>query len=165
MYDETKRKTLANCKLSEFTAQANKYRRFVNEYYKKLNVPELAKKFVEKYKDKDAEGHTEVSREFISDVLTAMLEEYPAETVKAISIMGFMTYEEAENLDPTEAFWIALECIMSQKVLDFFISVESLGGRTTDSILPVLIFLKQAFSEKNTLDSESNTSQENETND
>ena len=155
MSNENKRKTLANCKLTEFTAQANKIRKMVYEYYHAINVPELTKQYAQKYSDVDASDKDAVSQELIGGILDAMLTDHPIETVKIIAALGFMTFEEAEELAPTEALEIVLDCAFSQKVIDFFISVERLGGSGTDSILPVLILLKALISEMNTSDSES----------
>lgn len=155
------RKTLANCKNSEFMAQANKTRKLVNEYYHKINIPAIAANYKEKYQDKDAEQSNEVSREFITDVFTTMLEEYPVDTIGVIAVMGFMTVDEAEEVDPSELLKIVFECISSQRVLDFFINVEVLVGSGTDSILPILMYFKQIFTAKNTSGNESNTNTEN----
>lgn len=165
MSEEQRLKTLANCKNSEFMAQANKTRRLVNDYYHKLNIVELAKKYSEKYKGKERDQIREVSREFVSDVFATMLEDFPKETIQIIAVLGFMTYDEAEEIDPTDALGIVLQCISSKRVMDFFINVEVLAGSGTDSILPVLIYLKRIFGEKNTSDKESNTNTENTQND
>ena len=154
MNTENKRKTLANCKLSEFSAQAVKIRQQVYEYYHKLRVSEIAKKYVEKYKNEDVDRDS-LSKDLISDVFFAMLSEMPLDTLHLIASLAFMSDEEAEELDPSEALGIVVECATSQKVLDFFINAEKLVGKDTDSILPVLIFLKAISLAMNTSESES----------
>lgn len=152
---ENKRKTLANCKLSEFTAQANKVRQLVHDYYKSINVPEIANKYKDKYKGIDVEEKRNVTADFINDIINAMMTEHPVETVQIIAAAAFMTYDEAEELAPSEALEIILECGFSQKVIDFFINVERLAQKDTAGILPTLIFLRQAISAMNSSDSES----------
>lgn len=149
MAEENKRKTLANCKLSEFTKQAMQVRYIANEYYTAIDFPSI----IEKYKDRDTKDKT-VFREILNDVLNKALIEHPEQYVKVIAAEAFISEEEAELLDPTEALAIFLECAMSQRVLDFFISVERMAQTGTDGILPALIFLRQIISETNTSESE-----------
>lgn len=150
MSEETARKTLANCSLTEFTRQAMKVRGIVSDYYEKIDFP----KIIEKYKGIDAKDDS-VYRNILTDVINKAMCEYPEEYVSVIAAEGFMTFEEAEQLSPSDALSIFLECAMSQRVLDFFINVEIMAQSGTDSILPVLIFLKRAFSETSTSESES----------
>jgi hypothetical protein len=151
MSEETARKTLANCSLTEFTRQAMKVRGLVSDYYEKIDFP----KIIEKYKGVDDKENKDVYRNILTDVLNKAMYEYPEEYVSVIAAEGFMTFEEAEQLSPSDALNIFLECAMSQRVLDFFINVEIMAQSGTDSILPVLIFLKRAFSETSTSESES----------
>ena len=151
---ENKRKTLANCKLSEFTKAAMQVRDLVCEYYKLLDIPKLA----EKYKDIDAEKKPEVFKNILIDIMREGMMNHPIETVNIIAAEAFLTFEEAEELEPIEALEIFLECAMSRRVIDFFINVEVLAQSGTDSILPALILLKQTISAMNTSESESQSS-------
>lgn len=151
--EETKRKTLANCKLSEFTRQAMIVRGIVSDYYTSIEFP----KILEKYKDRDVKD-TSLFKEIINDVVNKAWTQFPEKYVKVIAAEAFLTEEEAENLDPSEAYEIFLECAMSRRVLDFFINVELTAQSGTESILPVLIFLRQGISETNTSESESQNS-------
>ena len=150
---ETKRKTLANCKLSEFTRQAMIVRGIVSNYYTSIDFP----KILEKYKDRDVKD-TSLFREIINDVVNKAWTQFPEKYVKVIAAEAFLTEEEAENLEPSEAYEIFLECAMSRRVLDFFINVELTAQSGTESILPVLIFLRQGISETNTSEFESQNS-------
>jgi hypothetical protein len=151
--EETKRKTLANCKLSEFTRQAMIVRGIVNDYYTSIEFP----KILEKYKERDVKD-TSLFKEIINDVVNKAWTQFPEKYVKVIAAEAFLTEEEAENLEPSEAYEIFLECAMSRRVLDFFINVELTAQSGTESILPVLIFLRQGISETNTSESESQNS-------
>lgn len=151
--EETKRKTLVNCKLSEFTRQAMIVRGIVSDYYTSIEFP----KIIEKYKDRDVKD-TSLFKEIINDVVNKAWTQFPEKYVKVIAAEAFLTEEEAENLDPSEAYEIFLECAMSRRVLDFFINVELTAQSGTESILPVLIFLRQGILETNTSESESQNS-------
>lgn len=149
---ENTRKTLANCKNSDFLPAAMKARKIVCETYKKINV----KSIVERFKESDTQN-AGAMLEMIMNVIGTIFTEYPAETVQLAAIAGFMTEDEAENVPPTELFAILLECALSVRVLDFFISVENMGGKNTDGIYPALIFLRVISGAMNTSDSESQT--------
>lgn len=151
--EETKRKTLANCKLSEFTRQAMIVRGIVSDYYTSIEFP----KILEKYKDRDVKD-TSLFKEIINDVVNKAWTQFPEKYVKVIAAEAFLTEEEAENLEPSEAYEIFLECAMSRRVLDFFINVELTAQSGTESILPVLIFLRQGILGTNTSESESQNS-------
>ena len=150
---ENKRKTLANCKNSEFLPAAMKSRKIVCESYEKIDVRAIMERFKESYNadTKDASAVLQMMTDIISTIFT----EYPAETVQLAAIAGFMTEEEAETIAPTELFAILLECALSERVLDFFISVESTAGKNTGGIYPALIFLRVICGEMNTSGSES----------
>ena len=152
MKGENTRKTLANCKNSEFLPAAMKARKIVCESYNKINVKSIVKRF----KESDTQD-AGAMLEMIMNVIGAIFTKYPAETVQLAAIAGFMTEDEAENVPPTELFAILLECALSVRVLDFFISVENMGGKNTANIYPALIFLRVISGAMNTSDSESQT--------
>lgn len=152
MKDENTRKTLANCKNSEFLPAAMKARKIVCESYNKINV----KSIVERFKNSDTQDPAEML-EMMMNIISTIFSEYPTETVQLAAIAGFMTEEEAENVPPTDIFAILLECALSARVLDFFISVENMGGKNTENIYPALIFLRVISGAMNTSDSESQT--------
>lgn len=150
MSNENKRKTLSNCKNSEFLPAAMKARKIVCDTYKQINVKEI----VERFKDDDTADATKMLK-MIMSIIGAIFTEYPAETVRLAAIAGFMTEEEAENIPPTDVFAILLECALSVRVLDFFISVENMAGKNTGGIYPALIFLRVISGAMNTSDAES----------
>lgn len=159
MSNESTRKTLSNCKNSEFLPAAMQARKIVCDTYKQINVKEI----VERFKDDDTADATKML-EMIMSIIGAIFTEYPAETVRLAAIAGFMTEEEAENIPPTDIFAILIECALSVRVLDFFISVENMGGKDTGGIYPALIFLRVISGAMNTSDAESqqNTSDTSE---
>lgn len=150
MNNENARKTLANCKNSEFLPAAMKARKIICDTYKKINVKEL----IEQFKEDDTSDAGKML-EMIMGIIETIFTEYPTETVQLAAIAGFMTEEEAENIPPTDLFAILLECALSMRCLDFFISVESMGGKNTDGIYHALIFLRVISGAMSTSGSES----------
>lgn len=159
MGNENARKTLANCKNSEFLPAAMKVRKIVSDTYKQINVKEI----IEQFKEDDTSDAAKML-EMIMNIISKIFTEYPAETVQLAAVAGFMTEEEAENIPTTELFAILVECALSMRCLDFFISVENMGGRNTGGIYPALIFLRVISGAMSTSDSESqqNTSDTSE---
>ena len=140
MSNENKRKTLANCKNSEFLPAAMKARRIVYEYYTKIDGKGISERYAEEIKDKETQVEKVLS--FISDVIDEIFMQYPAETIEIAAIAGFMTIEEAETIEPAELYGILIECALSTRVLDFFINAARSVGRNTDSIFAALILLR-----------------------
>lgn len=116
-----KRKTLANCKLSEFMRQVNAMRHAVAGYYNDLDLHAIA----DKYKE------TKDTKAYISDILDSMLDENAEKTVEIIGMAAFMTYEESQQMLPSEMMDIVLELVQSLRVMDFFTSVVNLAGKNT----------------------------------
>ena len=162
MKDENTRKTLANCKNSEFLNAALQARKIVYEYYAKIDAQGIVERFRKEFKDGESSAGDILA--FMSDVIQEIFMQFPAETVKLAAIAGFMTVDEAENIEPSELFEILLECALSTRVLDFFINVDRSGGRNTGGIYAALILLRVISGGMNTSESESaqNTNDTNE---
>lgn len=156
---ENNRKTLANCKNSEFLAAAMKARVVVCEYYEKVQIRDIIEKFREKYDEEIPNEEKAVGvLGMMTDIISEIFMQFPAETVRLAAIAGFMTEEEAESISPTDIYAILLECALSVRVLDFFISVESTAGRNTGGIFRALTFLRLISGVMTTSDSESQNS-------
>lgn len=164
MENEKARKTLANCKLSEFTRQANKIRHAVTEYYKTLNITGIRDRIAVEYKDADEKGKQALSNRFVSEILDVMLEENAEKTVEIIGMAAFLTYEEAELLEPDEGIDIVLECVGSDRVMNFFTRLVNLGQTSSGDTSRLLTSLKSITSGKNTSGSQSQSKSENTTN-
>jgi hypothetical protein len=174
MAEETARKTLANCKNSEFMAAAMKARRLVYECYNAMDITAIIERFREKAKaaheetenaagDEKAKEAAQIKESIVAlqllpDVLFEVFEKYPTETVRLAAVCGFMTEDEAENADPAVLFEIILECATNKRVLDFFINAEKLAISVTGSIYPALKYLQLISGMKNTSESESQNS-------
>jgi hypothetical protein len=164
MSDETKRKTLANCKLSEFTRQANRIRHAVADYYKTLDITGIRDRIAVEYKDADETKKQRLSKKFVSEIMDAMLEVNAEKTVEIIGMIAFLTYEESEKLEPDEAFDIVLECVGSDRVMNFFTRLVNLAGTGSDDTSRLLTSLRSITSGKNTSGNQSSNSTENTVN-
>lgn len=177
MAEETARKTLANCKNSEFLPVAMQTRRIVYDCYKAMDITDI----IERFRKNAEAAHKEtenaagdekatetaqmkegiVALQLLPDVLFEVFEKYPAETVKLAAVCGFMTDDEAENADPAVLFEIILECATSKRVLDFFINAEKLAVSVTGNIYPALMYLRLISGARTTLESESQSETSN----
>lgn len=153
-------KTLANCPLSEFLPAAYKLREAFHKYYHLLNMDGLREKYMQQMQGIETEEQkTAVSKNYMDEMFRLMMLDHAAETVELIAMLGFMTREEADALMPDEALGILVECIRSERVMDFFISLERTAGGT-DGILRTLILLRLSASVTDT----SATASQNSTN-
>lgn len=155
MDNTTTRKTLANCKAADFLRQANKIRKSAKEYYDALNISGIRDRMAKKYAAQDESGKEATRAEYVSEILDAILDENAEKTVEIVGMVAFMEPEQAQELDPAEMFDILLECLTSQRVMDFFIKMASLGGSDTANISQALISAKSLFSEMKSSDSTS----------
>lgn len=153
-------KTLANCPLSEFLPAAYKLREAFHKYYHLLNMDGLREKYMQQMQGIETEEQkAAVSKNYMDEMFRLMMLDHAAETVELIAMLGFMSREEAEKLMPDEALGILVECIRSERVMDFFISLERTAGGT-DGILRTLILLRLSASVTDT----SATASQNSTN-
>lgn len=138
------RKNLANCKPSEFLRQTNKIRKSAARWLTdtdvlniRKNLPTL-KQITEDMTDEEKKAvfeenkalSAEQSKENLSKILDAILEEHPEETVELLALMCFIEPEEAENHPIGEYITVASELISNADVLNFFTSLirlESAG--------------------------------------
>lgn len=144
-------KTLANCPLSEFLPAAYRLRDAFHKYYQLIGMDALREHYAQRMKDAadDAEKNA-LSRAYLDDILRRMMQEHTTETVELIALIGFMTKEEADALMPEEALGLILEMLRSERVMDFFISLERTAGSGTDGILRTLILLRLSVSAADT---------------
>lgn len=140
------RKTLVNCKAAEFLRQANKIRKSAKEYYDALNISAIREKMAKKYVNQDETGKEETRSEYISEILDSILDANAEKTVELVGMVAFLEPEQAQELEPAEIFDILLECLASERVMDFFIKMACLGGSDTANISQALISAKSLFS-------------------
>ena len=133
-------KTLANCKLTEFCAQTDICASEIERLMKSIDFKSVLEEFRSKYSDTEADEET--TRGLISDVFRKLLRDHPEEVVKLIASLAFMTYDEAEELSPVDALNVLLECMFSERVVDFFLSLKKLEQKDSDPFFILLITLK-----------------------
>lgn len=151
-------KTLANCKLSEFLPAAYRLREAFHRYYQLIGVDQLFAMLGQEYREADEDQQKAIKAQCMEQLFRRMMLEHPAETVEIISMCGCMTAEKADALSPLEALSIVMECMNSERVMDFFISLERSAGGGTDGILRLLILLRLNASAADTSETASQTS-------
>ena len=150
-----KMKTIANCKAAEFLRQTNRIRKAAKEYYDTLNISGIRERMTKQYAEQDDSGKTATTYEFISEILDSALEVNAEKTVEIIGLAAFLDYEQAQELEPGQMIDILIECLASERVMNFFIRMASLGGNDTASISQALSLAKSIFSAMSTSDSTS----------
>lgn len=133
-------KTLANCKLTEFCRQADICASEIESLMHSIDFKAVLAEFRDKYANTEADEET--TRGLISDVFRKLLRDHPEEVVKLISSLAFMSYDEAEELSPVDALNVLLECMFSERVIDFFLSLKKLEQADSDPFFIALITLK-----------------------
>lgn len=149
-------KTLANCTLSEFMAQAYKTREAFHALYHAVQMDTLRREFFEQIQgETDEAARKKKSAAYTEKCFWALLSKAPEQTLDVVAACSFLTREEANKLKPTEALRILMACAGDRDVMDFFISAESSAGGSTGGILLTLILLRESVSDADTSPTES----------
>lgn len=141
-------KTLANCKPTEFFTQTNKIRKAVKNWLDvteileiRKRVPTLAtptkaesKEELEKNIEERKQAFTRQTRENLFDILEAVLEDHPQETIELMALVCFIDPKDADNHTMSEYLSAINELMNDKAVVDFFYSLASLGTANTSSI-------------------------------
>ena len=124
-------KTLANCSLAEFLRQTNKIRKEVAVFLEQTKILDIRKVLPDlkecKTEEEKREKIQKQSKENISNMLDAMLEENADATVRLLGLLCFKEGEELEELNPVDVIGVVLEILSSKRVLDFFTSLMKSG--------------------------------------
>lgn len=124
-------KTLANCSLAEFLRQTNKIRKEVAVFLEQTKILDIRKVLPDlkecKTEEEKREKIQKQSKENISNMLDAMLEENADATVRLLGLLCFKEGEELEELNPVDVIGVVLEILSSKRVLDFFTSLMQSG--------------------------------------
>lgn len=140
-------KTLATCKPSEFLRQTNKIKKSVEKWLTDTDILNIRKRLpVLEVIPKDAtqeernaifqrnrEKSLAQAKENISNMLDAVLEEHPEETLEVLALCCFV---EPQNVDdyPMNAYLEAFNSLINDKaVLSFFTSLASLAQMNTST--------------------------------
>lgn len=141
-------KTLANCKPTEFFTQTNKIRKAVKNWLDvteileiRKRVPTLAtptkaesKEELEKNIEERKQAFTRQTRENLFDILEAVLEDHPQETIELLALVCFIDPKDADNHTMSEYLSAINELMNDKAVVDFFYSLASLGTANTSAI-------------------------------
>lgn len=135
-------KNLANCKPSEFLKQTNKIRKAVSKWLELTKILEIRKQqpegLIQLTIDMNQEERAKAllkNRELteaqvkanMSEMLDAMLDEYPDETLEILGLLCFVEPKDIDNHPMTDYIAAMNELIANQAVLGFFTSLMQLG--------------------------------------
>lgn len=135
-------KTLANCNDEDFLRQTNKIRRAVEKWLtiteiKKIRermpkikpIPEgLDKKQAELIEKENERHKTQQMKKNLDDILDAVLEEHPKETLEIIKLCCFVDPSD-ETHKITYYMAAFAEMFANEDVLNFFTSLMNLGKK------------------------------------
>lgn len=141
-------KTLANCKPTEFFAQTNKIRKAVKNWLDVTEILEIRKRVpslktpqkaeskeeLEKNLEERKQAFAKQTRENLFDMLEAILEDHPQETIELMALVCFIEPKDADNHMMSEYLTAINELMNDKAVIDFFYSLASLGTVNTSSI-------------------------------
>lgn len=128
-------KTLANCKPSEFLIQTNKIRKSVFNWLTVTDILNIRKRrpvidlsISKEEKDKIISDQIKKN---LSDMLNAILDEHPMETLELMALLCFIDPKEADDHPISDYLNAVSEVLGDEAVLNFFVSLVKLDQRTT----------------------------------
>ena len=128
-------KNLANCTVREFLAQSNKIRKSVNNWLTLTKVLEIRKHQPDIPDDATVEERKEITQEQVkknlSEMLDAILDEYPEETAELLGLLCFIEPKDLDNYKMTDLLSSFTELLESEEVISFFTSLAKLGNKST----------------------------------
>lgn len=140
-----KLKTLANCKPSEFLKQTNKIRKAAAEWLTATDILEIRKNVPELEEIDDSMSEAakvaiaannrkaleEQARENLMEILDAVMDEHPDETLNLLALMCFVEPEHVDDHSMAEYLEAFTELINDEAVIGFFTSLARLGQTPT----------------------------------
>lgn len=136
-------KNLANCKPSEFIRQTARIRKSVANWLKVTDIiairqrlPELTKltadmteeERVKAFADNKTKSAEQMRRNAM-DILEAVLDDHPDETLELLALLCFVEPDDVDNHTVAEYLESFTELINDQAVIGFFISLARLGNQ------------------------------------
>lgn len=134
-------KNLANCKPSEFLKQTNRIRKSVEKWLKITDVMNIRKKMPEGMPEVKSDMSkdearavlekrqmmmAEQSQRNLKEMLDAMLDEHPDETLEVLALCCFVEPEDVDSYSVSEYLSSINELLADSNVRDFFTFVMSL---------------------------------------
>lgn len=130
-------KTLANCTPREFLIQTNKIRRAAEHWLDVTRLNELRRRLPNidpgATEDQRREALARQINRNVSDMLSAMLEDHPEETLELVAGLCFIEPEALEQYTVPELLRAITEILDCPEVLDFFLSLARWEGMRTST--------------------------------
>lgn len=134
-------KTIANCKPTEFLKQTNKIKKAVESWLNATDIIAIFKRKapVEMIREnatdeevaeitaRNVEAGRKQMAQNISDILDAVMEEHPEETIRVLALCCFIEPEKADDYKVSYYLKAITSLIADKDVLDFFTSLAQLG--------------------------------------
>ena len=138
-------KTLANCKPSEFLKQTNRLKKSVEKWLTETDIVNIRKKVpalepvpIDATVETKAEIFAinkkrmeEQARKNVSEMLDAILELYPDETLEVLALCCFIEPKDIDNYTMRDLLIPINSLLNDEAVIDFFTSLASLGQTIT----------------------------------
>ena len=141
-------KNIANCKPSEFLRQTSLIRKSVANWLTVTDIMEIRKRLPhltpitddmsdEAKAEAAAENRkkrNEQMRKNAMDILSAVLDDHPDETLELLALLCFVTPENVDDYPVEDYLEAFTELINNQKVISFFTSLARLGSLDTSKL-------------------------------
>ena len=141
-------KTLVTCKPSEFLRQTNRIKKAVEKWLTDTDILNIRKRLpsleVVALNATDEERREiaarnkkltdEQAKKNISAMLDAVLEEHPDETLEILALCCFIEPEHKDDYKVSDYINAFNSIISDRAVIDFFISLASLGAKNTSDV-------------------------------
>lgn len=138
-------KNLANCKPSEFLKQTNKIRKSVQKWLDVTDIINIRKRMPEfetapsgtsaeervEIIKRNAEKQQEQAKQNIMDMLDAMLDKHPDETLEVLALCCFVEPKDVDNHPMSEYLASFLDLVNNKEVLNFFTLLAQLAQKNT----------------------------------
>lgn len=138
-------KNLANCKPSEFLKQTNKIRKSVQKWLDATDIINIRKRIPEfetapsgtsaeeraEIIKRNAEKQQEQAKQNIMDMLDAMLDKHPDETLEVLALCCFVEPKDVDNHPMSEYLASFLDLVNNKEVLNFFTLLAQLAQKNT----------------------------------
>lgn len=120
-------KNLANCKPTEFVAQTNKIRKSVSKWLADTDISNIRKKMPDIPEDATDEKRQELAFEQaksnMGEILDAVLDKHPEETLEVLALCCFVEPKDVDNHTMEEYFEAITELLNNRTVINFFTSL------------------------------------------
>lgn len=128
-------KTLANCTPREFLKQTNKIKNAAKDWLTKTDIQGIRSRLPKidegMSKEEKKKAFQAQAMENAMDILDAILDKNPDETIKILCLCCFIEPEDADNHTMSEYLGCIADVLLDDNVASFFVSLASLGQRTT----------------------------------